>query len=373
MMDTKRGFRRLPLLGTGVLAVGVLGGTVASGTALAQAQSPTTRPGFSSCVAMEELVSDREWYGVGGEVLRLIPPGPQGTLTTNSSPAGAPDLDAPMDMAFLPGGDIAVTDTGISSGINQVVEVNGTTGARTLISGNGRGKGPALNIPRSVVVESGGDILVGDDEAGTFASQILRIDPATGDRTRLSGNGRGSGPAFGTFGVNLGLVGGVIYAMDISGQVMSVDSVTGNRTLISGATRGTGSALVMPLAIAAGTSSNSVVVVDQDYASSTGPMGALVQVDLATGDRTVLSSNASNPSKADKQLNQPYDLWYNACEKVYYVLQRGTLLKVDATSGDRDLFTSFTGHDNYSLLLRPIPVKLPTGVGGVGGTGGGND
>jgi hypothetical protein len=31
------------------------------------------------------------------------------TLTTNSSPAGRPRLDAPSDMAFLPGGDIVIT------------------------------------------------------------------------------------------------------------------------------------------------------------------------------------------------------------------------------------------------------------------------
>jgi len=34
-----------------------------------------------------------------------------------------------------------------------------------------------LNIPRSVVVETSGNILVDDDPA-TFATQIFRIDPA---------------------------------------------------------------------------------------------------------------------------------------------------------------------------------------------------
>ena len=45
----------------------------------------------------------------GGEVLR-VSPGGQDTLTTNSSPSGNPRLDTPSDMAFLPNGDIVITD-----------------------------------------------------------------------------------------------------------------------------------------------------------------------------------------------------------------------------------------------------------------------
>ena len=44
-------------------------------------------------------------------------------------------------MAFLPNGDIVVTDESFTLGRPDVVEVNPSTGARTLISGNGRGSG----------------------------------------------------------------------------------------------------------------------------------------------------------------------------------------------------------------------------------------
>jgi hypothetical protein len=373
-MNIARG-RRLSLLGTGVLTVGVLGGVVAPGAAHAQAGAASPGKLGTGCVAMEELVSSRQGFTPNlGQVLRLDPPAPQSTLTTSFSPAGAPDLDVPLDMAFLPGGDIVVTDTGWASGVNQVVQVNKSSGVRTVISGGtgGLGTGPALNIPRSVAVEASGDILVGDDNPSGFASRILRIDPATGNRTLLTGAARGSGPAFAPFGVYVTIAGGVIYAVDPTGEVMSVDAVTGDRTLVSGATRGTGSMLVDPVSIAPGPA-GAVAVLDQNSAGGPGA-SSLVQVDLASGDRSVVSSNAQNPSDPAAELvTNVRDVIYHACEKTYYVLQTGyytgTLLKVDS-GGNRTLFTTFTGDDNYSLLLRPVPVG-PVGSGGSGGSGGG--
>src|SRR5215472_10887982 len=77
--------------------------------------------------------------GLGGEVLR-VSPGSVSTLTTDSSPTGGPDLDSPNGMAFLPNGDIVMTDDGRTNGARPiVVEVNPGTGARTLISGDGTG------------------------------------------------------------------------------------------------------------------------------------------------------------------------------------------------------------------------------------------
>ena len=116
-------------------------------------------------MAIEALVGDGiSGPGLGGEVLRVTPGG-QSTLTTNTSPTGSPDLDAPSDMAFLPDGNIVVTDEGFIGFVPNVIEVNPSTGARTLISGGGRGSGPALAAPDSVAVEASGDILVADEGA----------------------------------------------------------------------------------------------------------------------------------------------------------------------------------------------------------------
>jgi hypothetical protein len=93
--------------------------------------------------------------------------------------------------------------------------------------------------------------------------------------------------------------------------------------------------------------------------------GALIRVDLASGNRTLLSDDAT-PS-GGQQFDTPIDVRYNACEKAFYVLQTGftpakpagRVLKVDAATGARSLFASYLGAENYALLLRPIPVQLP--------------
>jgi hypothetical protein len=363
--------RVVAVLGAGGVLATVLTG--AGAAALAQPASARALNLPKACVAIQALVGDGiSGPGLGGEVL-TVNSGVQGTLTTNSAPKGGPDLDAPSDMAFLPDGNIVITDEGFTGFVPDVVEVDKTTGARTLISGNGRGSGPVLETPQSVAVEASGDILVANE---TFTgTDLLRIDPATGDRVVLSAVGTGTGPTM--TGSAVGLENGVIYLMDQNGTIMSVDPVTGNRTLVAGPTRGTGPGLAFPVSMASD-SPNSVVVLDMEQAPS-GPgfgLGALIRVDLATGNRTVLSIDGT--PKGSPVFDTPIDVRYNACEKSFYVLQTGfgspaepgRVMKVDAATGARSLFATYQGAENYALLLRPIPVKLPgSGLGGLGGGG----
>jgi hypothetical protein len=306
-------------------------------------------------------------------------------MTSNTSPAGGPDLDEPTDMAYLPNGDIVVTDSGADTALPKVVEVDRTTGARTLISGlsslssPARGSGPALVWPFSVAVEAGGDILVVDQNPTTGAPRLLQINPTSGDRTVMSGNGVGSGPTLTAYApMTVAIVGGVIYLAN-GAQVMSVNPANGNRTLISGGTRGAGPAIVWPLSIADGSTSGSLMVLDEMQPGAPGrPLGALISVDLTSGDRTVFSTNGA--PNGGQQLDGPYDMAYDPCMNTYYVLQPGyspsvppgRVLKVDAATGERTLFADYLGARNWSILLTQ---GQPTGVpsAGSGGGGGGGD
>jgi hypothetical protein len=373
--------RVVAVLGASGVLAGVLSGAVLTGAGSPAWAQPAAARGFTppkACVAIEALVGDGvSGPAPGGEVLR-VQPGGQGTLTTNTAPAGAPDLDLPDRMAFMANRDIVVSDEGITTGVPLVAGVNPVTGARTLLSGSGRGTGPALRMPTSVAVEAGGDILVTDiDPSGL--PWILRINPATGDRTVLSGSGSavGTGSLMVTWAV-VSVQGGVIYAASATGELLSVDPVTGNRTLVSGAPRGTGPTFVAPVSMVSD-AAGSLVVLDRDHVAAPGKgLGGLIRVDLTNGNRTVLSDDA-NPSKG-QQFDSPSDVQYNACDNSFYVLQTGfglagpagRVLKVDASSGARTLFASYQGAENYALLLRPIPVTSPIG-GGAGGGGGGGD
>ena len=69
-------------------------------------------------------------------------------------------------------------------------------------------------------------------------------------------------------------------------------------------------------------SPDSVVVLDTDFSAGSGlGRGALIRVDLASGNRTVLSDDAT--PAGGQQFDNPIDVRYNACEKAFYVLQTG--------------------------------------------------
>jgi hypothetical protein len=166
-------------------------------------------------------------------------------LTNNLSPAGGPNLDSPEDLAFDLNGNVVTADEGITTGVFQVVRVDRNTGVRTLISGAGLGSGPALNGPYSIAVEGTGNILVLDVNPTTFTSPLLRITP-TGARSVLSSNAVGAGPALG-FTVRVRVLNGVIVrnacdnsfyvlhtgATGVLGNVLRVDGATGARTLFA--------------------------------------------------------------------------------------------------------------------------------------------
>ena len=139
---------------------------------------------------------------------------------------GTPNLDDPVDMAFLPNGDIVVTDEGFATGRpgrgGGRSEHRGPDPHLRQRPGLGAGAGDAGHSGGG----AGGDILVTDIAAGTANPRVLRIDPATGNRIVLTGALVGAGPAATVAAV--GLENGVIYVTDVVGdQIMSVDPATG--------------------------------------------------------------------------------------------------------------------------------------------------
>jgi hypothetical protein len=365
------------LLGAGsALAVGLGGGMLSP--ALAQTGSAASVSLPTACPGLEALVSDEvdgpDPWGQG-EVIKFATSASQGTLTNNLSPLGSPNLDSPEDMAFDLNGNVVTADEGTSTGVAQVVRVDRKTGVRTLISGPGIGSGPALTGPFSIATEATGNFLVLDYDPVTFTPRLLRITPA-GARSVLSSNAVGTGPALGNT-ERVRVLNGVIYLLD-GGNVLSVNAITGNRTLISGPARGTGPAFALAMSVTTDVTSGSLMVLDQDYAVT----GALIRVDLATGDRTLVFSNAAQPGQK-YNFDMPYDVVRNACDNSFYVLHTGgngvpgNVLRVNGQSsspsyGDRTLFATYIAPgvpSNYSLLMRPFIVP-PLG-GGTGGGGGG--
>ncbi|MFQ5820582.1 MAG: hypothetical protein ACE5I5_11385 [Candidatus Heimdallarchaeota archaeon] len=156
-----------------------------------------------------------------------------------------PQGATPADLAVESAGTILVIDWGVgTNGRGGLFRVDPTTGVRILLSDFGNSaKGPLGANPAGVAVETTGDILVTDLDAGTnhLLGLLFRVDPVTGVRTLLSDFGSSTqGPSGGNpwhMGVESS---GTILVQDgclgpnvCYGDLFRVDPATGTRMILT--------------------------------------------------------------------------------------------------------------------------------------------
>jgi hypothetical protein len=200
--------------------------------------------------------------------------------------------------------DLTVTDE-----LNRsIFRVSQTTGNRTILSGCANlacsaivGSGPEFQQPIGLIHRAD-DSLVTSDATGRA---VMRVDPANGNRTVLSGCANGACSSIIGAGTNLvspndvAAAGSSLLVSDsrddnFHGIVLTVDPVSGNRTTLSGCVDdpcssqvGSGRALKGPVGIIR-TAAGQIFVVDRGSPESPLP-AAVVSIDPITGDRTVVS------------------------------------------------------------------------------------
>ncbi len=194
------------------------------------------------------------------------------------------DLDLAMDR-------LHVSDLGLGA----ILEVNLTTGDRVEVSGPGVGAGDLFDQLEDLWLdEAAGRLLVLDSDLPA----VWSVDLASGDRSIFYEFRRGTGErglvldavavapqgAEAIFGVARG-----------DAAIIRIATPSGDRTVLSDAVTGTGPGLVDPTDVqslapggVAGLGGG-LLVVDRG-------LGALLFVDSATGNRTVLSAGFSDPS-----------------------------------------------------------------------------
>jgi sugar lactone lactonase YvrE len=266
----------------------------------------------------EILVADADTWDRSGRVIRIDPT--TGVQTVVSS--GGSFLD-PYDITIDPNGNLLIAD--LSSfegpcylmGCGGIIQVDPVTGTQTSVS-----EGGIFTNPLSIAIEANGDLLVTDYHAFSgLPPRLIRVDPATGDQTVVSstfgsitdvlvvpGTPARPDPFCGDHQVNqpeeqcdrtdsgscpgpckpdctcfTGLEPGDIVLTDpVLSAVVHVDAATGDRTVLSSAGVGTGPALAFPTGIAI-RSDGDLFVFDKNPP-------ALFRIDPKTGDRTIVSS-----------------------------------------------------------------------------------
>jgi len=205
--------------------------------------------------------------------------------------------------AILHPGDIIVADEGFgleSDGNDGAIfKVDPQTGERTILSGRGVGSGPELFNPLGVAIAPSGQVLVTDTAVpaggGTRVGVIYAIDPATGNRTEVSGPTQGVGPQFGgtgvgnLHGIDIDESGAAIVAGRLSpgeGAIFRVDLTTGNRSVVTSPANRPGDYLMFATGLDIGPD-GTVFVADER-------LSRLWSIDPTTGEQTLLGQFIAN-------------------------------------------------------------------------------
>ena len=241
-------------------------------------------------------------------------------------------------------GEILVSDLGNS----DILVVDPTTGNRSILSGNGVGSGIALSDPRGLLVEPNGQVLVAD----SFDQALIQIDPATGDRTVVSGGGVGTGT---DFALPLGIAAGPsgsVYIADGGGfagdnAVFRVDLATGDRTLISSSALGIGSgAAFNNIAGIVVDSSGNLIVTDRGTFLDP---SLVFRIDPTTGNRTILSGGNVGTGP---DLDNPRGLSFGPGGVLETANSGGFVMSIDSVTGNRTILSDTLGAvwDRYSPI-----------------------
>ena len=270
-----------------------------------------------------------------------------------------PPLVNPEDVALDPiDGSLLVAN---AYGPN-LLRVNRASGDRSVVSGcldaacsATRGTGPPLLGPRFVARAHDGAWLVADrgPQPGHWA--IVRVDPASGDRTVVSGcvnaacsSQVGVGPTIGRlFGMALEPAGSLVVA---DGQaVYRIELSTGNRWVLSGCNGscvGCGELFGEPVDVVVEPDGSILV----SYRVEGGTFGAIRRIDRVSGDRTLVSGCQNQACTSVRGSGPRFvDLFGLAREPGGTLLASDSrlhaLMRVDPVTGDRTL-VSGCGDEN---------------------------
>lgn len=256
------------------------------------------------------------------------------------------------------------------------------------------GAGPIFRGPHGVAVEADGNILVVDRNAW----QIFRLDPATGDRTILSGNGviflcreagkpwpcctglqtggglppcvqTGTGPTLLAPNYLAVEANGNVLLADSSRGVLRVDPVSGDRTVVSSSAVGSGLDFrgIHGIALEEG---GTILVAEDEGAPELNVFdGDIRQVDPVSGARTILSGhvggiiiNGSGPI-----FKGPWDVAVESTGDLLVTdFDLDAVFRVSPITGDR---TILSGQDMTSKCTSQFqPFLCCTGSGTGAGT-----
>lgn len=295
---------------------------------------------LGATILASTCTGDPEWtYGgspsggspsIGSQVVAVALMGGARTLVSDAS-RGRGRVYARMTAAALDaaGARLLVTNAAPDW---AVFAVDLATGDRTTISDELTGVGPALS-PHGIALDlASGRALVLSGLA------LYAVDLASGDRTEFPGPGVGTGPSIVLpSGIALDVAGGRAFLSDDAlDAILAIDLATGDRTILSDSSTGNGPLYAHADGMAFDVARQRLLVIDDDLFSA----GALFAVDLATGDRETISDAVTGSGPA---MEAPWDLALDAARNRVLVIDHGRLLAIALDTGNRTVLVDPLG------------------------------
>ena len=286
------------------------------------------------------LLADR----YSGTIVAIARSGYARSLVSGAGRGSGALLEEPVDLALDPtNARLYVVD----NALDTVFRIDPLNGNRTVVSSNsvvsaGIGSGRNLLSPTALIVDSArGRLLVADD--GYKA--LVAIDPATGNRTTVSDNTPVYGPTLNFWGrIALDAANNRAITATVSvDDVYGVDMTTGVHSLVSDRARDDPSAHrgFSDLAIAP---ARSAAYLADDFSN------AVVRMELATGARRSITSSGLAAGTlthpvigSGPELEWPTDVTYDETQDRLFVFEEGfadPLIEIDEATGNRTLLTN---------------------------------
>jgi DNA-binding beta-propeller fold protein YncE len=273
------------------------------------------------------ILFEQSRVGEVGAQARPLPPAP---------PSPFELMDVALDVTAPVGERVLVLAAG------QLIAVDATTGAATILSDATTGSGPMpVALVDMAVDATGGRALVLD----AWTDTLLAIDLTTGARTVIADATTGSGLALSAVtGVALDAPGNralVTMGNDINAALVAVNLTTGARTVLSGLSTGIGEELTYPEDLVLDAARERVVIADGSY-------GRLIAVDLGTGNRALLSDEATTSGPL---IEWPAGMAVDEAGARVLIIDgsRKSLISVDLETGARTLLVGDAIGSGYEL------------------------
>lgn len=292
------------------------------------------------------------------------------SVLTNSRSGQGVDFYNATGVAFLTNGSLAIADSGDTQiywipGVSstndrepRILQVDTASGNRTVLSAGSntssqRGSGANFDQPLGIARESAGTLLVIDNGAAA-GSRILRVDPATGNRSVVSSGSVGAGTKLQSpFSISVETAGTALVTDRLLHAVVRIDPTTGNRMILSGPSQGTGPSFQQP---------DGIVILDGSAAAVADPyVNAILRVNLTSGDRSILSDISHG---GGAMFASPVGLAFGANGKLIVSdTTKMSLIEVDVATGDRTLITDVeTGSGPLFADVPQFLAVLPSPV-----------